>query len=160
MVRLAATFCCTLLVALAPAQESLADAPVVLELRTADPSFAGAAQELLHAPPWDPRPAGDAGSIRLRLRHAAATGSRACETSIGPPLAAGTFAEMELDPAAALAAFAPELAALRKTWLPRLDVLATANRLRAGTAAAVLEGVVDTLSQLTSVRVRFTADPR
>ena len=69
LLRLAATLCSTLLVAL-PAQDSPSGAAIVLELRTTDPGFAGAAQERLHAPPWDPRPAGDPGSIRVRLRHA------------------------------------------------------------------------------------------
>lgn len=76
------------------AQTPFDDAPIAFELRTNDASFAATVQSALRTVERDPRRDGAEGSTRMRLRHAADIGQRVSETSVGAPLAAGTFAEI------------------------------------------------------------------
>jgi hypothetical protein len=64
----AASWCVCALLA---AQSPYANAPVALELRTNDASFAAVAQRTLRSVARDPRSAGNAGSIRVCLRYLA-----------------------------------------------------------------------------------------
>lgn len=165
----------TILLALAAAapldaQSPFADAPTVLELRTHDASFAASVQKALRSVARDPRGAGgerDEGSIRVCLRYLAngvpgfAEGpQRACETSVGPALAPGVFAELELDPAVALAAFAPDVAALREVWAPRANGALAASGWGDGAGGPAIGALLDVVGSIATLRATVHGDPR
>ena len=144
--------------AVAHAQEPVGGV-VVGELRTSNAALAATLQRALRSAPWDPRKEADTGSIRVRLRHLADQGLRACETSVGPRLAEGVTAELTLSPAAALAAYGPEFTALRTALAPRLGALAAAGDSARETGAALWDAAVLGLQQVSMVRATLAGDP-
>ncbi len=144
------------LAALLPAQErEQPGATEVLRVQTGDRDLLLALASLCDAkPPAEPLPAG--GSWLLVLRSDQTMALQATTA----PMREGAHTEAALLPPAALALWREEVAALQRTWGPRLDVIAREIGFAQGSGRAAMTAVSDLLPQIAGVRLRLEGDPR